>query len=163
MLLASHQSEYVFPSINGGELAKANFSYHYWRPIADGRPATVIRGKRGGRGGSRRPLPAWREVPAYKGKRLYLVRHGAKEWTDEDGHSRVAVESRMRHELPGVEGTYSNVTPVMERAIMVSLQVRWVQFAGTLGQDWEPISPRPLPVDLVGWMNRQVTAAASLN
>lgn len=156
MLMGSHESEWVFPSINGGPLAKANFTYHYWRAIADGREATVVRGRGGGRGGSRRPLPGWPAVKAYAGKRLYLLRHGHKEWIDEDGHSRVAVESRMGHEIAGVEGTYSNVTPTMERAIMESLQARWEAFVLSQGASWEPISPKPLPVDLVGWMKRQV-------
>ena len=73
----------------------------------------------------RKPRAAIPEVPSFKGKRLYLIRHGAKAWLDEDGHSRIAVESRMGHELPGVEGTYSSVTVAMERAIMKTLQERW--------------------------------------
>ncbi|MFJ5886789.1 tyrosine-type recombinase/integrase [Streptomyces californicus] len=158
MLLSSHSSEWVFPSINGGPLAKANFTYHYWRRIADGQEATVIKGRGGGRGGSRRPLPGWPPVKPYVGKRLYLLRHGHKEWLDEDGHSRVAVESRMGHELPGVEGTYSNVTPAMERAIMKLLQCRWEGLVEAQGADWEPVSPNSLPVDLPGWMKLQVAA-----
>jgi hypothetical protein len=59
------------------------------------------------------------------GKRQYLVRHGHKEWLDEDGHPRFAVEARMGHELAGVEGTYSNLTVAMEQGIMRSLQARW--------------------------------------
>ncbi|MDP5310478.1 integrase [Streptomyces poriferorum] len=162
MLLGSHESEWVFPSINGGPLAKANFSFHYWRAIADGRDPSTPRSEGGGRGGTWRPLPGWPAVKPYAGKRLYLLRHGAKEWLDEDGHSRVAVESRMGHELAGVEGTYSNVTPAMERAIMESLQARWQGFVLTLEPGWEPVSPKPLPVDLPGWMKRQVSVAQEL-
>lgn len=162
-LLDSHESEWVFPSINHGPLAKANFTYQYWRRIADGRDATPARGPGGGRGGSRRPLPGWPAVKAYKAKRLYLLRHGHKEWLDEDGHSRVAVETRMGHELPGVEGTYSNVTPAMERAIMDSLQVRWVAFMRELKVDSLPISPNPLPFDLGEWLKQQVSDAQTLN
>ncbi|MGW1410399.1 hypothetical protein [Streptomyces sp. NPDC002403] len=123
----------------------------------DGRDATKPRAKGGGKGGSWRPLPGWPAVKAYAGKRLYLLRHGHKEWIDEDGHSRVAVESRMGHEIAGVEGTYSNVTPNMERAIMDSLQARWMHFVPTLGADWKPTSPKPLPVDLPGWIKKQVS------
>lgn len=155
LLLQSHEEEWVFPAIKGGPLAKANFSYHYWRPIADGRDARIT-GKP-----QWRWLPAWPAVKAYAGKRLYLLRHGHKEWLDDDGHPRVAVEGRMGHELPGVEGVYSNVTPSMERAIMESLQARWVGLMRSLGEDFRLPSPTLLPVDLQGWLKMQVKAAAA--
>lgn len=161
LLTESHEGEWVFPSINNGPLAKANFTYQYWRKIADGRDETPARKPGSGRGGSRRPLPGWPAVKAYRGKRLYLLRHGHKEWLDEDGHSRVAVETRMGHELPGVEGTYSNVTPAMERAIMESLQARWMTFVRELKVDSLPISPNPLPLDLGEWLKSQVSASQS--
>ncbi|MGK9463991.1 integrase [Streptomyces sp. G6] len=162
MLLASHESEWVFPSINGGELAKANFTYHYWRPIADGREASVPRQKGGGRGGTWRPLPKIPAVPGWVGKRQYLLRHGHKEWLDEDGHSRIAVESRMGHELAGVEGLYGNVTPAMEMSVRVSLQERWLRFAAGLPEGWEPESPTPLPVGFSDWVKVQVSAGVDL-
>lgn len=156
MLLKSHDSEWVFPSINGGELAKANFTYHYWRKIADGQKARTPRSKGGGRGGSWRVLPGWDPVKNWTGKRLYLLRHGHKEWIDEDGHSRIATESRMGHEVAGVEGLYANVTVQMEKRIMESLQARWLGFAVSLKPGWVPQSPTPLPVDLEEWMKSQV-------
>lgn len=115
-LLASHDRQWVFPGIRGGSLASVTFNTSYWRPIADGAPArTGVHGKR----------PEIPEVPSFKGKRMYLLRHGHKAWLDEDGHSRFAVESRMGHEMQGVEGVYSSVTVAMERGIMKSLQERW--------------------------------------
>lgn len=114
-LLASHDKEWVFPSIGGTSLGSTNFDYWYWRQIADGRP------ERGGR----KPRSAMPAVPPFRGKRLYLLRHGHKAWLDEDVHSKFAVESRMGHEVPGVEGIYSSVTVPMERAIMKTLQERW--------------------------------------
>lgn len=161
MLAASHDGEFVFTSISGGPLAKANFSYHYWRRIADGQDPTPP--KKGGKargGGSWRPLPGWPAVEAWAGKRLYLVRHGHKSWLDEDGHSRIATESRMGHEVAGVEGLYSMVTLGMERQIATALQERWEKHISQLPEDWElPSSPIPLPVDLQEWMKRQVKAA----
>ncbi len=164
MLLASHQDDWVFRSIGGSPLANANFSYHYWRPIADGRDASEsFQRKRLGQQQtvrSPRPVP---ELPAtaYAGKRLYLLRHGHKEWIDEAGgtHSRVAVESRMGHEVAGVEGLYSNVTTTMERRIMESLQARWVEFVTREGERLWESSPISLPSDLLDWMKRQVKAA----
>lgn len=117
-LLESHDSKWVFPAILGGSLGAVNFDYRYWRPIADGADERIARHERW----NRSAMPA---VPSFAGRRLYLVRHGHKAWLDEDGHPRFAVESRMGHEVPGVEGTYSSVTVPMERAIMKTLQARW--------------------------------------
>lgn len=117
-LLASHDSRWVFPAIEGGSLGAVNFDYKYWRPIADG-----VKAREGER--VRKPRPAIPAVPTFAGKRLYLLRHAAKAWLDEDGHSKFAVESRMGHEVPGVEGVYSSVTVPMEEGIMKTLQERW--------------------------------------
>lgn len=117
-LLGAHDREWVFPAIGGNSLGAVNFDYKYWRLIADG--ADERKGER-----VRRPRPAIPAVPSFAGRRLYLVRHGAKAWLDEDGHSKFAVESRMGHEVPGVEGIYSSVTVEMERAIMKKHQERW--------------------------------------
>ncbi|MEU5900667.1 integrase [Streptomyces venezuelae] len=161
LLLASHDGEYVFRSVTGGLLANANFTYYYWRPIADGRDASADfeRTRLGQRQtvASRRPLP---EIPAtsYAGKRLYLLRHGHKEWIDEDGHSRIATESRMGHEVAGVEGLYANVTTAMEQAIMDSLQERFERFLREEKPELPDGSPISLPLTLVEWWNRQVTA-----
>jgi hypothetical protein len=163
LLLASHDGEYVFRSIRGGLLANANFTYHYWRPIADGRPASLKfeRVRLGQRQlvAPHRPVP---EIPAtsYSGKRLYLLRHGHKEWIDEAGgeHSRIAVETRMGHEVAGVEGLYSNVTTAMERRMMGSLQERFERFARETVWETATTSPSPLPDGLAEWWNRQVRA-----
>jgi integrase len=162
MLLKAHDSEWVFPSIKGDELANANFSYAYWRKIADGRKASKLRQKGAGRGGCWRPLPEIPPVKNWVGKRLYLLRHGHKEWLDEDGHSRIASESRMGHEVAGVEGLYANVTAAMEKRIADTLQVRWLRFVASLPAGWEVPSPSPLPFDLGEWMKTQVKAAERL-
>ena len=126
LLLVSHGSEWVFPSRTDGPLLTTNFDQTYWRPIADGqdeRSGPRIRYK----------TPEIVKVPEYAGKRMYLLRHGHKEWLDDSGRiSRPAVESRMGHELAGVERVYSNVTPAMEAAIMEVLQERWVEYMGLL-------------------------------
>ncbi|WP_078489690.1 hypothetical protein [Streptomyces bikiniensis] len=60
------------------------------------------------------------------------LRHGGKVWLDEEGrHPRVAVEERMGHEVPGVEGTYSHTTLGMELAIADTLERLW----------WESLRP----------------------
>lgn len=124
-LLDSHDEDWVFVSKQGKCLAPANFDYAYWHAITGG--AGCKRDLWAVRAMKKAGAPA---VEAFDGKRLYLLRHGHKAWLDEDGHSRFAVESRMGHEVPGVEGTYSSVTVAMERAIMKSLQARWESFRG---------------------------------
>lgn len=128
-LLDSHDRKWVFPAMQGGCLAATNFDQNYWPHISRG----CKERKKGP--GIRRPRPEIPAVPDFDGRRMYLLRHGHKAWLDEDGHSRVAVESRMGHELPGVEGTYSSVTVAMERAIMKSLQERWERFVKS---EWQP-------------------------
>ncbi|MEY9995797.1 integrase [Streptomyces sp. V4I8] len=128
-LLESHDSKWVFPALEGGSLGVVNFDYRWWRPMADGADERKAKQARWNR-------PAIPAVPSFAGRRLYLLRHGAKAWLDEDGHSRYAVEARMGHELPGVEGTYSSVTVPMEQGIMKTLQERWERLqekAGTQG------------------------------
>jgi integrase len=118
LLLASHDSEWVFPSIEGSGLGSVSFDREYWRPIADGCPANTSPW-------AKRRRPEIEPVPTFKGRRMYLLRHGHKAWLDEDGHSRYAVETRMGHEVQGVEGVYSSLTAPMERAFRRTLQARW--------------------------------------
>lgn len=134
-LLASHDSPWVFPSMKGDALLGTDFEKYYWWPIRDGGP------ERKGRY-ARPKMPA---VEEFAGKRIYLLRHGHKEWLDEGGHSVVAVETRMGHEVAGVQGLYSNLTPAMERRIAESLQERWETFMSSGGGRWEAPFPTPLP------------------
>ncbi len=139
-LLASHDSEWVFPGIQGGEMQRAWWD-SYWSPIRDGWPERL--------GRSDIARPAIRPVEEMAGKRFYLLRHGHREWLDEDGHSRTAIETRMGHEVAGVEGLYSNLTPRMEAAIAESLQARWEAF-WRQGIWWAPPFPSNLPSRALG-------------
>lgn len=139
-LLDSHDKSWVFPAVMGGSLGSVAFDSAYWRPIADGTPA-----RKGPR--VRRPRPEIPAVPEFAGKRMYLLRHGHKEWLDEDKHSRFAVESRMGHEVAGVEGTYSNVTVAMERDICASLQRRWERHQKRMGNG-QKIDSHSFPISL---------------
>lgn len=85
------------------------------------------------------PVPA----TANARKRLYLLRHGGKEWLDEDRHSRIAVETRMGREVAGVEGLYSHVALAVEQEIADSLQSRWLRFAASERALEGAISHRP--------------------
>ncbi|WP_275466399.1 integrase [Streptomyces noursei] len=137
-LLASHASPWMFPALKGGDLLGTEFERHYWHPIRDGAEERTSR-----RHKLRPAIPAVEEMAR---KRIYLLRHGHKEWLDEDGHSEIASESRMGHEVAGVKGLYSNVTPGMELRVVETLQDRWEKFWQS-GPWWMPPVPTPLPVD----------------
>jgi integrase len=134
-LLASHNSPWVFTSTSGKPMLGSQFHRSYWWPIRDGAPERKGRFAR----------PAMAAVEAMAGQDLYRLRHWAKEILDEAGDiSRVAIEARMGHELPGVEGVYSYVTPAMERRIVDYLQGVWETFWAS-GPWWAPPFPKPLP------------------
>jgi hypothetical protein len=134
-LLASHDSPWVFPALGGGQMS-TQWAMNYWDPIRGGSPARMARADR--LRGEIHP------VPEMVGKRIYLLRHGHREWLEEDGHPRIAMETRMGHEVAGVEGLYSNLTPLMERRIADTLQERWEAF-WSMGVWWSPPSPIKLP------------------
>lgn len=136
VLLASHDSPWVFPAL-GGNAMGSQFPKRYWKPIRDGAV------ERTGRIDFRRPKIE--PIPAMAGKRQYLLRHWHKEMLSEDNHPRVAQETRMGHEVAGVEGLYDNLTPKMERDIVESLQERWDKFMGPEHGRWQPDFPKPLP------------------
>ncbi|WP_181785591.1 tyrosine-type recombinase/integrase [Streptomyces phytophilus] len=119
-LLASHDSEWVFPATRGGKLDTGAWFYtNWWRPIVDGRRVAARFASRPA------TLPALRAVAGVEGIVPHGLRHSMKVWLDEAGHPRVAVEERMRHVIPGVEGTYSHTTPAMEKRIAETLQSLW--------------------------------------
>lgn len=136
---ASHDSPWMFPAMNGGPLLCSSFERDYWYPIRDGSPAREAR-----RDFERPAIPAVDEMAE---ERIYRLRHWMKECLDEDGHSEVAVETRMGHEIAGVRGLYSNLTPKMELGIMEAQQERWDSFHRAAGGLWMPPFPTSLPVD----------------
>ncbi|HEX5596347.1 MAG TPA: hypothetical protein VFX61_10070 [Micromonosporaceae bacterium] len=136
-LLASHDSPWVFPAKRGGPLLGTQFARDYWHPARDGAP------ERKGRRGYERPK--LEPVEAMAGQDLYRLRHWHKEVMDEPGAdiARVAIEARMGHELPGVEGVYSYVTPAMEERIVEYLQGVWEKLLAS--GVWVPPFPSRLP------------------
>jgi hypothetical protein len=145
-LLASHDKPWVFISRTGKSLLGAGFTKNYWYPIRDGRKE--FKPTRGRDAGSACPeLPAVEEMA---GQDIYRLRHLAKEILDEAGDiPRVAAEARMGHELPGMEGVYSNVTLAMEKRIVEYLQQVWEKQVVAQGL-WVPPFPTALPDDLLG-------------
>lgn len=143
-LLASHDKPWVFLSMTGKPLLGAHFDDYYWYPIRDGAQA-----RDSGQRYERWIRPAIPAVEEMAGENIYRLRHWHKAKLDEAGDiPRVAVEARMGHELPGVEGTYSEVTVAMEERIVEYLQGVWEKEVVGAGL-WTPSFPTPLPDDLV--------------
>ncbi|MEV6580186.1 tyrosine-type recombinase/integrase [Streptomyces sp. NPDC051582] len=130
------ESEWVFTAPKGGRLLRAGDWYaETWHPMVLGRaPRGVVRGAKAREG--------IRPVLGVEGLTPHGLRHSQKVWLDEGNHPRVAVEARMGHVLPGVEGTYSHVTLAMELAIAEALQERWEQALRTV-VDRRELGPYP--------------------
>lgn len=136
--LESHKSEWVFTAPKGGKLyTSASFYTQLWRPWVDGREQAVDRLGRKGR------LPAVKAVAGVENLVPHGLRHSHKVWLDEGKHPRVAVEERMRHVLPGVEGTYSHTTLPMELDIAAYLQRLWESSTAAVDHHREWEKPRP--------------------
>lgn len=143
-LLASHDKPWTFLSVTGKPLLDTNFDNNYWYPIRDGAPE-----RNSGPRYRRWARPAIPAVEEMAGEDLYRLRHWHKALLDEAGDiPRVAVEGRLGHELPGVEGVYSEVTVRMEERIVEYLQRVWEKNVVGAGL-WTPSFPTPLPLDLV--------------
>ncbi|MFE9448379.1 integrase [Streptomyces sp. NPDC006739] len=146
-LLASHASPWVFPSMAGKHLLSCGvFTESYWRPIRDGADERKPRARY-----MRYVRPAIPAVPEMAGQDLYRLRHWHRELLDEPGAdiATVAKEARMGHELPGMEGVYSNVTISMEMRIVEYLQGVWEKKVLAAGL-WVPPFPISLPSGVSG-------------
>ncbi|WP_055697193.1 hypothetical protein [Streptomyces silaceus] len=94
------------------------------------------------------------KIPAVPGKAvedIYRLRHWAKAKakSDEPGDiPKVAIAACMGHELPGIEGTYSEVTLAMEERIVEYLQSVWEKEVLGAGL-WTPPFPISSPDDLL--------------
>lgn len=112
-------SAWAFTAPKGGRLLRGGDWYaDTWGVFIDGRAPLPVRRGAKARAGIRPVLGIEGMVP-------HGLRHSHKVWLDSGRHPKVAVEARMGHELPGVEGTYSHVTLQMELDIAAHLQVLW--------------------------------------
>ncbi|MFE9286610.1 tyrosine-type recombinase/integrase [Streptomyces olivaceus] len=137
-VLASHDKEWVFPSPTGKKMDTGAYFYaDIWRRWVDGHQAVPDRQGRPAR------LPGMQAVAGIRDIVPHGLRHSMKVWLDELKHPRVAVEERMRHVLPGVEGTYSHTTLAMELDIAADLQKLWETALGVRDHHREWEAPRP--------------------
>jgi integrase len=68
-------------------------------------------------------LGSW--LPLLPGLTPHGLRHGHQTWMDEDGIPDVLKSERMGHEVPGMRGVYSHVSPVMRAELVAALEKRW--------------------------------------
>lgn len=139
---AAHASPWLFPAMGGGPLLSARFDRDYWYPIRDGADERDAR-----RDFLRPAIPAVKEFEALP---IYRLRHWMRECLEEEGHSVTAIETRMGHEVAGVQGLYSNLTIKMERDIIEAQQLRFSEFFEAAGGLWTAPVPIFLPVDQSG-------------
>ncbi len=81
-------------------------------------------------------LPWWREPavlppavaswwPLRSGLTPHGLRHGHQTWLDDLGVRYVLESERMGHEVPGMRGVYSHVTPGMRAELRAGLEQLW--------------------------------------
>ena len=70
------------------------------------------------------PLASW--LPLRTGLTAHGLRHGHQTWLDDMGVRYVLQSERMGHEVPGMRGVYSHVTPRMRAELKAGLQELWV-------------------------------------
>jgi integrase len=134
-LLESHTSEWVFTTPRGNKmLLGSEFYSDAWRRWVDGWEHPEGRALRV------TSCPPMRAVAGIEGIVPHGLRHSMKVWLDEQRHPRVAVEHRMRHVMPGVEGTYSHCTMQMQAEIAAGLQGLWEASQRVVvdAREWEP-------------------------
>jgi integrase len=69
------------------------------------------------------PIASW--LPLRAGLTPHGLRHGHQTWLDEMGVRYVLQSERMGHEVPGMRGVYSHITPGMREALTAGLQALW--------------------------------------
>jgi hypothetical protein len=69
------------------------------------------------------PVASWLALRA--GLTPHGLRHGHQTWLDEIGVRYVLQSERMGHEVPGMRGVYSHITPGMRAELKAGLQELW--------------------------------------
>ena len=71
------------------------------------------------------PVPVASWLPLRAGLTPHGLRHGHQTWLDELGVRYVLQSERMGHEVPGMRGIYSHITPGMREDLTARLQEFW--------------------------------------
>jgi hypothetical protein len=71
------------------------------------------------------PVPVASWLPLRPGLTPHGLRHGHQTWLDDLGVRYVLQSERMGHEVPGMRGVYSHITPGMRADLVAGLQELW--------------------------------------
>lgn len=71
------------------------------------------------------PLPIASWLPLRPGLTPHGLRHGHQTWLDDLGIRYVLQSERMGHEVPGMRGVYSHITPGMRTELKAGLEHLW--------------------------------------
>lgn len=71
------------------------------------------------------PVPVASWLPLRTGLTPHGLRHGHQTWMDDMGVRYVLQSERMGHEVPGMRGVYSHITPGMRAGLRAGLQELW--------------------------------------
>ena len=82
----------------------------------------------------REPPPIANWLPIRPGLTPHGLRHGHQTWLDDLGVRYVLQSERMGHEVPGMRGVYSHVTPGMRDDLRTGLQRLWQAALGERGR-----------------------------
>ncbi|MFK3980567.1 tyrosine-type recombinase/integrase [Micromonospora sp. NPDC050397] len=105
-VLDSHDHDQVFCGARGAYLRRSSMSRRVYGPAVNGNPRQ-------------------RTGPVIEGMHFHDLRHTHKTWMIEDDIPEIAQARRLGHQLTGVRGIYSHVTPAMNQAITQALENRW--------------------------------------
>lgn len=110
----------MFTAPDSGFHRRSNVRRRVWLPAVTGDPAR-----------------GWE--PIAPGLHFHDLRHTHKTWLIEDQVPEVLQCKRLGHELGGIAGVYSHVTPAMIDTMLERLQQRWEQYGSTdLGDPYHP-------------------------
>jgi hypothetical protein len=71
------------------------------------------------------PVPVASWLPLRTGLTPHGLRHGHQTWMDDMAVRYVLQSERMGHEVPGMRGVYSHITPGMRAELRAGLQELW--------------------------------------
>lgn len=135
-----HTADYVWLGANRDHLFRAAFDRNVLKPAADGlrytkafpegRPVFIRSGELPG-------IPLDGRIPAERaddtwaailpGATPHSFRHGHKTWMIDAGTEEVLQHERLGHQLSGMRGVYSHVSPSMRARLLGALTSVWEQ------------------------------------
>jgi hypothetical protein len=99
-----------------------------WPAVQPGEPYAPPQGRGRARVSDDARLASW--TPVLSGFTPHGLRHGYQTWMDDIDTSYVLQSRQMGHEVPGMRGIYSHVTPRMLDDLRGALQSLWLTSLG---------------------------------